>query len=203
MAGSVEPAPHQTRPKIERKIVALRRRHKLGPARIAGRLEMNPSTAHKVLVRHDCNRLSWMDRPTGRVIRRYEHPSPGDLIHVDIKKLGKDPPGGGWRVHGRESRPRNAEKKRLRIGYSYVHAAVDDHSRLAYAEIHDDEQAVTAVAFWARAKAFFEAHGIEIKRVLTDNGSCYRSRVFNSALADAAITGAAVLAKRRSLADPT
>lgn len=179
--------PHQTRPRIERKIVSLRRRYKLGPARIAGRLEMNPSTVHKVLVRHGCNRLAWMDRPTGRVIRRYEHPNCGDLIHVDIKKLGKVPPEGGWRVHGRAARPNGAAQKRRRIGYSYVHAAVDDHSRLAYAEIHDDEQAVTAVAFWQRAKAFFEAHGMTIKRVLTDNGSCYRSRLFNAELANAGI----------------
>ena len=179
--------PHQTRRRVERKIVSLRRRYKLGPARIAGRLEMNPSTVHKVLVRHGCNRLAWMDRPTGRVIRRYEHPNPGDLIHVDIKKLGKVPPGGGWRVHGRAARPSTHKTRMRRIGYSFVHAAIDDHSRLAYAEIHDDEQAVTAVAFWVRAKAFFEAHGIEIRRVLTDNGSCYRSRLFNAELAAAGI----------------
>jgi transposase InsO family protein len=173
--------PNQTPAVLERRIVSLRRRHKLGPARIAGRLEMNPSTVHRVLVRHRCSRLAWMDRPTGRVIRRYEEPHPGDLIHLDVKKLGKVPPGGGWRVHGRAATVHHSKKKR-RIGYSFVHAAVDDHSRLAYAEIHDDEQAVTAIAFWARAKAFFETHGITITRVLTDNGPCYRSRAFNAAL---------------------
>jgi len=174
--------PNQTSRRLERKIVSLRRRYKLGPARIAGRLEMNPSTVHRVLVRHGCNRLAWMDRPTGQVIRRYEHPNCGDLIHLDVKKLGKVPPGGGWRAHGRASTDGPA-KKRRRIGYSFVHAAVDDHSRLAYAEVHDDEQAITAVGFWRRAKAFFEDHGIVIARVLTDNGPCYKSALFNAELA--------------------
>ena len=117
----------------------------------------------------------------------YEHDAPGDMIHVDIKKLGKIPPGGGWRVHGRASVNHQA-KKTAKIGYSYIHAAVDDHSRLAYAEVHDDEKAVTAVDFWRRAKAFFEAHGITTKRVLTDNGSCYRSGLFNDELAEAGIS---------------
>lgn len=175
--------PHQTPADTEAVIVELRRRLKLGPARIAGRLEMNPSTVHKVLVRHGCNRLAWMDRPTGRVIRRYEHDTPGDLIHIDIKKLGKIPPGGGWRTHGQNNIVSH-EKKKRRIGYSFVHAAIDDHSRLAYAEVHDDEKAVTAVGFWQRAKTFFEDHGIIIKRVLTDNGACYRSRLFNAELAE-------------------
>lgn len=179
--------PTQTSTLVEDRIVRLRRRHKLGPARIAGRLEMHPSTVHRVLVRRGVNRLAWMDRPTGRTIRRYEHAQPGDLIHVDVKKLGKVPPGGGWRIHGRAARPSTHTSRMRRIGYSFVHAAVDDHSRLAYAEIHDDEQAVTAVEFWRRARAFFEAHGIQIKRVLTDNGSCYRSHLFNTELAHAGI----------------
>ncbi len=178
--------PHQTPVDVETQIVVLRQQHKLGPARIAGRLEMNPSTVHKVLVRHGCNRLAWMDRPTGRVIRRYEHPEPGDLVHIDIKKVGKIPPGGGWRVKG-QANIASHEKKKRRIGYSFVHAAVDDHSRLAYAEVHDDEKAVTAVGFWDRANRFFADHGITVKRVLTDNGACYRSRVFNQQLDDQGI----------------
>ena len=165
-------SPTKTRRKLERKIVSLRRNKKLGPARIAARLEMAPSTVHAVLARNDMSRLAWMDRPTGRVIRRYEHERPGDLVHVDIKKLGKVPPGGGWRVHGRAARPARHRK----IGYCYVHSAVDDHSRLAYSEIHDDEQAVTAAGFWRRARGFFEAHGITVRAVLTDNGSCYRAK---------------------------
>ena len=86
---------------MERRIEALRRRTKLGPVRIAARLHMPASTVHRVLVRRQLNRLAWRDRPTGRVIRRYEHEHPGDLIHVDVKKLGRIPSGGGWRIHGR------------------------------------------------------------------------------------------------------
>lgn len=165
-------SPAKTRRKLERKILSLRRNKKLGPARIAGRLQLPASTVHAVLARNEMSRLAWMDRPTGRVVRRYEHPNPGDLVHVDIKKLGKVPPGGGWRAYGRAARPARHRK----IGYCYVHSAVDDHSRLAYSEIHDDEQAVTAVGFWRRARDFFEAHGITVRAVLTDNGSCYRSQ---------------------------
>jgi len=165
-------SPTQTRRKLERKILGLRRNKKLGPARIAGRLEMAPSTVHAVLARHQVSRLAWMDRPTGQPVRRYEHKAPGDLVHVDIKKLGKVPPGGGWRAHGRQARPARHRK----IGYCYVHSAVDDFSRLAYSEIHDDEQALTAVAFWRRARAFFAGYGIAVRAVLTDNGPCYRSQ---------------------------
>ena len=164
-------SPTRTRRKVERKILGLRRNKKLGPARIAGRLELAPSTVHAVLTRNGVSRLAWMDRPTGRVIRRYEHDHPGDLVHVDIKKLGNIPPGGGWRVHGRAAKPGHHRK----IGYCYVHSAVDDHSRLAYSEIHDDEKAGTAAAFWRRARGFFADHGITVRAVLTDNGSCYRS----------------------------
>lgn len=165
-------SPTKTRRKLERKILSLRRNKKLGPARIAGRLQVPASTVHAVLVRNDLSRLAWMDRPTGRTIRRYERERPGDLVHVDIKKLGQVPPGGGWRVHGRAARP----ARHRRIGYCYVHSAVDDHSRLAYSEIHDDETAATAVGFWKRTRTFFADHGIAVKEVLTDNGSCYRSK---------------------------
>lgn len=169
-------SPARTRRKVEKKILSLRRNKKLGPARIAGHLQMAPSTVHAVLVRNQISRLAWMDRPTGRVIRRYEHRRPGDLVHVDIKKLGKIPPGGGWRAHGRDTAARSAKVKLPKIGYCYVHSAVDDHSRLAYSEIHDNEQAVTAVGFWRRARAFYAGHGIAVRAVLTDNGACYRSQ---------------------------
>jgi transposase InsO family protein len=165
-------SPAATRRKLERKILSLRRNKKLGPARIAARLEMPPSTVHAVLARNQMPRLSWMDRPTGRVVRRYEHAHAGDLVHVDIKKLGKVPPGGGWRAHGRAARP----ARHRQIGYCFVHSAVDDHSRLAYSEAHDDEQGATAAGFWRRARAFFAEHGIAVRAVLTDNGSCYRSQ---------------------------
>jgi transposase InsO family protein len=165
-------SPTRTRRKVERRILSLRRNKKLGPARIAGRLEVPASTVHAVLARNQLSRLAWMDRPTGRVVRRYERQRPGELVHVDIKKLGKIPPGGGWRVHGRATKPGHHR----RIGYCYVHSAVDDHSRLAYSEIHDDETAATAVAFWRRARVFFADHGIAVREVITDNGSCYRAK---------------------------
>jgi transposase InsO family protein len=133
------------------------------------------STIYAVLRRQRLNRLSWMDRPTGEKVRRYEYDHPGDLVHVDIKKLAKVPPGGGWRAHGRSTEMRIKKNKEGRIGYAFVHSAVDDHSRLAYSEVHDDEKTITAVAFWKRAQAFFEAHGITLRAVLTDNGRCYRS----------------------------
>jgi transposase InsO family protein len=159
---------------VERKILGLRRNKKLGPARIAARLDLAPSTVHAVLTRNGMSKLAWMDRPTGQVIRRYEHERPGDLVHVDIKKLGKIPPGGGWRVNGRAASKHQSHKRRP-IGYCYVHSAVDDHSRLAYSEVHDDERAATAASFWRRARARFAEHGITVRAVLTDNGPCYRS----------------------------
>jgi transposase InsO family protein len=179
-------SPNQTPRKVARKILSLRRNRKLGPARIAGQVDVPASTVHRVLVRHGMNRLAWMDRPTGRVIRRYEHDRPGNLVHVDIKKMGKIPRGGGWRAHGRAT-TNTAARKRQHIGYSFVHSMVDDHSRVAYSEIHDDERAVTAIAFFRRARVWFARRGVNIGAVLTDNGPCYRSRDFRAELAEAGI----------------
>jgi transposase InsO family protein len=186
-------SPHRTRPRVERKILHLRRAKRLGPAAIAGRLGMPASTVHKVLVRHGVPKLACIDLATGQPIRRqeprrYEHPTPGDLVHVDVKKLGRIPDGGGWRAVGRAAGRRNSRASAPSArGYGYIHSAVDDHSRLAYSEILTDEKAPTAVAFWQRAQAFFAAHGITVRRVLTDNGSCYRSRAWRHALAQAGI----------------
>jgi transposase InsO family protein len=158
---------------VERRIERLRRRLKLGPARIGFRIGLASSTVYRALCRLGLNRLAWLDRPSGVVIRRYEHARPGDLVHVDIKKLGRIPDGGGWRVHGRgQAGPRQ------RVGYAYVHSAVDDHSRLAYSEVLADETQRTASAFWTRACAWYAAHGISVQALLTDNGSAYRSRAF-------------------------
>src|SRR4051794_6184240 len=132
--------PHQTRPSIAAQIEELRCTLKLGPARIAARLGMPASTVHRVLVRLGLNRLKWIDRPTGEVIRRYERAVPGELVHVDIKKLGRIPDGGGWKVLGRGAGIRNNNGHGLsRVGYSFIHSAVDDHTRLAYSEVLDDE----------------------------------------------------------------
>ena len=182
--------PHRTMPAVEAQIAELRAELKLGPARIGYRLGVAPSTVHRVLVRLGLNRLSWMDRPSGRVIRRYERDRPGELVHVDIKKLGKIPDGGGWKTLGRQAGKRNSESfggpGPRRTGYGFIHTAVDDHSRLAYSEILADERKDTAAGFWTRAQGWFSAHGIEVQEVLTDNGACYRSLPFAAALGEAA-----------------
>jgi transposase-like protein len=155
-------SPTKTRRKIEKKIEGLRRKRKLGPARIGAILDVPSSTVHQVLKRLGLNRLSWMDRPTGRVIRRMTADHPGELVHVDIKKLGRIPNGGGWKAHGRGE---DRYKGHSGVGYAFIHSAVDAHSRLAYSEILENEQAVTAVGFWQRAAAFFAAHGVNVERV--------------------------------------
>ncbi len=127
---------------------------------------------------------------TGQVIRaarrsgnRYEHPHPGSLVHIDVKKLGRIPAGGGWRAHGRSEDVRGRG-----IGYDYVHTAIDDHSRLAYAEIHPDEKGATAAGFLRRAAAFYAGHGVHIERVISDNAFAYRtSQVFRDAAAELGI----------------
>ena len=173
-------SPTRVPARVERKIERLRRRRKLGPMRIGWRLGLASSTVYRVLCRLGLNRLAWLDRPTGRVIRRlYEHPWPGDLLHIDVKKLGRIPPGGGWRAHGRG---RDGHGGHSRVGYAYIHSAVDDHSRVAYSEVLADERAVTAVAFWQRARSWFAERGVSVRAVLTDNGSCYRSADFARAL---------------------
>jgi transposase InsO family protein len=186
-------SPTRTRRPVERRIKHLRMKRKLGPVQIGARVGVPASTVHAVLVRLGLNRLDHVDRATGEPIRRYEKARPGDLIHVDIKKLGNIPDGGGWRIHGRSAGARNSQAHRdparprkvhgrPNLGYAYVHSAVDDHSRLAYSEVLDDETGATAAGFWLRAEAFFRAHGITVLEVLTDNGSCYRSRDFAHAL---------------------
>jgi transposase InsO family protein len=179
-------SPTRTTPARERRIVTLRRTRGLGPARIAGIVRMPASTVHRVLVRHQLNRLDHLDRVTRAPVRRIEMSHPGELVHVDIKKLGRIPKGGGWRVNGRAHE--RGRWHRTKVGYAFVHTAIDGYSRLAYSEVLGDEQGATAAAFWQRAEAFFAAHDIAITRVLTDNGSCYRSRDFNTALGNATHT---------------
>jgi transposase InsO family protein len=184
--------PHQLDRRTERRILGLRVSRRWGPARIAYHLDLNPSTVHKVLQRYRCPRLKWTDPATGIRIktsradkRSYVHAAPGDLVHVDIKKLGRIPTGGGWRFRGQKVGKHNKQKSK--VGYAFLHHAVDDHSRLAYSEILTDEKKETAVAFWRRARRFFAAHGIVVKRVLTDNGSCYRSKLWAKTLASGRI----------------
>jgi transposase InsO family protein len=195
-AGMVDRSsrPHRssrrTPTRTERRIIKVRVLRRWGPARIGYLLGLHPSTVHRVLTRYRLARLSWLDRATSRVVRRYEHPHPGDLIHLDVKKLGKIPDGGGWRVLGRAAGKRNSQAhKSIRttvrhpaIGYHYLHTALDDHSRLAYSELLADERKDTAAAFWGRANAWFTTIGITVNAVLTDNGACYRSTPFAQAL---------------------
>ncbi|MEW2437184.1 IS481 family transposase [Streptomyces caniferus] len=179
--------PHRTPLAVEDQVCRLRQDRKLGPARIAPILGLPASAVHRVLARHGLNRLAFLDRPTGQVIRRYERSRPGELVHVDVKKLGRIPDGGGWRIHGRAACP----DRRRTTGFDYIHSAVDDHSRLAYSEVHRDEKAATCAAFLQRAAAFFAACGIlRIERVLTDNAWPYRkSFAWRQALADLGAAG--------------
>jgi len=182
---------------LVRKIVHLRWKQRLGPVAIADKLGMASSTVHAVLVRCRLNRLSHIDRVTGEPIRRYERERPGELLHVDVKKLGNVPDGGGWRYVGRSQGMRNrtatyvAQRQRQRpakIGVSCVHTALDDCSRVAYVEIHEDETAATAAGFLRRAVAWFAARGVIIERVLSDNGACYRSHLWRDTCAELSIT---------------
>ncbi|MGW0991708.1 IS481 family transposase, partial [Streptomyces sp. NPDC002486] len=177
-------SPHRTPTRTERRIIKVRVLRRWGPARIAHLLHLVPSTVHRVLTRFGLARLTHLDRATGRVIRRYERARPGELVHVDIKKLGNIPDGGGHKVLGRQA----GRAKRSSVGYSYLHTAVDDYSRLAYSEILTDEKKETATGFWTRAHTFFTQAGITVERVLTDNGACYRSRDWRDLLAAAGIT---------------
>ena len=178
--------PHRTPRRRERRVLGLRVSRRWGPARIAYHLGMHPSTVHKILSRYGCVRLAFTDPATGAPVRatksrptRYEHDAPGDLVHVDIKKLGRIPDGRGHKVLGRAKGKRDRKRG---MGYWYIHNAVDDHSRLAYSELLTDERKESAAAFWRRANAYFADAGITVRRVLTDNGSCYRSRAFADAL---------------------
>ena len=179
--------PHRTAAAVEDRVCELRQTRKLGPARIGPILGLPASTVHRILTRHRLNRLAWLDRPTGTVIRRYERDRPGELVHVDVKKLGRIPDGGGHRTLGRQA----GRVTRSSVGFDYVHSAVDDHSRLAYSEIHPDEKVATCAGFLARAAAFFQAQGItRIERVLTDNAWAYRKGLaWKNVLADLGATG--------------
>jgi transposase InsO family protein len=192
--------PNRTPAPMVRKIVHLRWKQRLGPVGIGDRLGMAASTVHAVLIRCRLNRLSHVDRATGEPIRRYEHPRPGDLIHVDVKKLGKVPDGGGWRYVGRQQGKKNRSSTVSRtgtprskyrdpvIGTCYLHTVIDDYSRVAYVEAHDDETKETATQVLRNAVAWFAARGITVQRVLSDNGSCYRSGLWHQTCTDLGIT---------------
>ena len=190
----------KTPPRLVRKIVSLRLRKRWGPVEIGAALGLPASTVHAVLKRCRLNRLSHLDRVTGEPIRRYEHECPGDLLHVDVKKLGNIPDGGGWRYTGRQEGKHNRRAMANaglvgrdrhhgpRLGTAFVHTVVDDHSRVAYAEIHDDETSATAAAVLHRAVAWFADRGVTVQAVLSDNGSAYRSFLWRDTCAALGIT---------------
>jgi transposase InsO family protein len=185
-------SPTKTSPDLVRLVVGLRWRYRLGPVQIAGRLGMPASTVHAVLVRCRINRLSRIDRVTGEPLRRYEHDYPGSLIHVDVTKFGNIPDGGGHRFVGRRQGEVNkratpdlpkGKDYKPRTGKAFLHTVIDDHSRVAYAEICSDEKASTAAGVLERAVAWFTDRGVIVERVLSDNGSCYRSFAWRDACA--------------------
>lgn len=187
--------PTRTPEAVEAGVLAARRELRAGRDRIAEATGVPARTVSAILARHRVPAIALLDPITGAVIRaskatehRYERPAPGDLIHVDVKKLGRIRDGGGWRALGRDVAPRSHGRRdapsSTRIGFDYVHAAVDDHSRLAYAEIHPDEKGATCAGFLLRAAAFFAEHAITVREVMTDNAKNYViSRDFQTALA--------------------
>ncbi len=174
-------SPNRTPRPLRRRVIHLRRKRRWGADRIAHEVGLAASTVQTVLNRAGLGRLDRGDRSTSSVpVQRYQRDTPGELIHVDIKKLAAIPDGGGWRMHGRGGDRHHGHSG---AGYRYLHTAIDDRTRIAYSEILDDEQAVTAAEFWTRAAAWYRSIGITPQRVLTDNGSCYRSRLWHQACA--------------------
>ena len=192
--------PNRTPQPVVRKIVHLRWKQRLGPVEIGDRLGMPASTVHAVLVRCRLNRLTYIDRVTGEPIRRYEHEHPGDMLHMDVKKLGRVPDGGGWRYVGRQQGEKHRAATAARtgapkskyhqplVGTCFLHTVIDDHSRVAYVEAHDDETKETAAQVLRNAVAWFAERGVTVNRVLTDNGGCYRSFLWRDTCAELGIT---------------
>lgn len=171
--------PTKTSEKIEQKVLRARAEHRDGPDVLGPKVGVPARTVSRILRRHQVPYLRECDPITGDVIRsskqtatRYERCRPGELVHMDVKKLGRIPDGGGWRAHGRDAVPRD---RKVKLGYDYIHSVVDDHSRLAYSEVLPDEKGVTCAGFLERAIAYFATHGItRIERLMTDNAWAYR-----------------------------
>ena len=177
-------SPTRTKTEVEDRIIELRKQERRGSDWLGAELGVPARTVSRVLVRRGQPPLRVLDPMTGEVIRsskqtatRYERSRPGELVHMDVKKLGRIPGGGGWRAHGRAAGSTSRDRA-TRVGYDYVHSLVDDHSRLAYSEVLPDEKGVTCAAFLSRAAAYFAAHGItRIERVMTDNAWAYKHSI--------------------------
>ena len=175
-------SPARTASQVEQEVLRLRRLHRRGQDWIGPELGVAARTVGRILRRHMVPRLRDCDPLTGELIRaskatglRYERDRPGELVHMDVKKLGKIPDGGGWRAHGGTTSSHQSRTDKTPIGYDYVHSLVDDHSRLAYSEVLPDEKGPTCAAFLLRAADYFADHGItRIERVMTDNAYAYR-----------------------------
>jgi transposase InsO family protein len=178
-------SPNRTPRPLRRRVIRLRRQRRWGAAHIAHEVGLAASTVQAILGRAGLGRLDRGDRATDggskRRRVRYQREHPGELIHVDVKKLAGIPPGGGWQTRGRGYEGEGAVSRR--VGYRFIHSAVDDRSRIVYSEIHSDETAATAAGFWARAAAWYRSIGINPQRVITDNGACYRSGAWHRACA--------------------
>jgi len=173
-------SPTRTGSDVEAMVLAARFEHRRGQDWLGAELGVPARTVSRILRRHDVPRLCECDPLTGEVIRaskttavRYERPRPGELVHMDVKKIGRIPDGGGWRAHGRAV-GRTSKQKKAKIGFDYVHSMIDDHSRFAYSEVLDDESAATCAGFFERAVSAFAAAGIDrIAEVMTDNHWSY------------------------------
>jgi transposase len=171
--GSSRPhrCPHALPADQVRRVLTTRRRRRQGPHRLGYHLGMPRSTIYGVLRRHGMSRLAHTDRTSGVVVR-YQRQHPGELVHLDVKKLGRIPDGGGHRIHGRA-----AARRGRGIGYDSLHSAVDDRSRVAFSQLLPDETGATSARFLVEAAAFFADHGVVIQRVLTDNAKAYTESI--------------------------
>ncbi|MCC6497670.1 MAG: IS481 family transposase, partial [Propionibacteriaceae bacterium] len=174
--------PSRTPAAVESAVVRLRNQERRGRDWIAAELGVPARTVSRILVRHQLPHLAMLDPMTGLVIRaskttavRYERDRPGELVHMDVKKLGRIPAGGGWRAQGWTVANHQSNPDKTGVGYDYVHSLVDDHSRLAYSEVLPDEKGSTCAGFLTRGIAYFATHGItRIERLITDNAFAYR-----------------------------
>ena len=171
--------PTRTSAEVEAQVLTARAEHRRGQDWIGPEVGVPARTVSRILRRHQVPRLVECDPLTGEVIRaskttavRYERDRPGELVHMDVKKIGRIPDGGGWRAHGRAAGSASRDRK-TKIGYDYVHSVVDDHSRYAYSEILSDEKGDTCAGFFERALAHFTTVGITVERVMTDNHWSY------------------------------
>ena len=164
--------PRRTPPELERRICAVRRTQGFGPHRIQWALGVARSTVYAVLKRHGLHRLDRLHRVTREPVR-YEHAVAGDLLHLDVKKLGRIPEGGGKRIAPGFAETRSGPRPGRSLGLEYLHVAVDDHSRYAYVAALPDERAATCAAFLERALAAFCRRGVRVRGVLTDNAKAY------------------------------